>query len=39
MRHDDLSHYPKRTEADESDFVNRRYDDTIEIPAYGVFLG
>ena len=37
--HHDLSHYPKCVEADESDFVNRRYDDTIEIPAYGVFFG
>ena len=37
--HHDLSTYPECIEADESDFINRQYDDTVEIPAYGVFFG
>lgn len=37
--HHDLSTYPKYVESDESDFANRRYDNTVEIPAYGVFFG
>lgn len=38
LRHD-LSNYPNCKESDESDFTNRRYDHTIEIPGYGVFFG
>lgn len=38
--HYDLSNYHDCViESDESDFSNRRYDDTIEIPGYGVFFG
>ena len=37
--HHDLSTYPECIEADEADFINRRYDNTVEIPAYGVFFG
>ena len=37
--HHDLSDYPECVAADESDFSNRQYDNTVEIPAYGVFFG
>ena len=37
--HHDLSNYGECIEADESDFINRQYDNTVEIPAYGVFFG
>ena len=37
--HHDLSTYSECIEADEADFINRRYDNTVEIPAYGVFFG
>ena len=36
--HHDLSDYPECVE-NESDFINRRYDNIVEIPAYGVFFG
>jgi alpha-glucosidase len=34
-----LSNYPKCIEVEQSGFTNRRYDNTVEIPAYGVFFG
>lgn len=37
--HHDVSPYLDCVESDESDFVNRRYGDTVEIPGYGVFFG
>lgn len=37
--HYELSDYPGCVAADESDFSNRQYDNTVEIPAYGVFFG
>ncbi|NEO26180.1 MAG: hypothetical protein F6K03_04605, partial [Kamptonema sp. SIO4C4] len=37
--HFDLSDYPNCEEADEVDFTNRRYEDTVELPGYGVFFG
>ena len=37
--HVDLSQFPPCIEANEPDFVNRRYGDTVEIPGYGVFFG
>lgn len=37
--HYDLSSYPQCLEANESDFINRRYENTVEIPGYGVFFG
>jgi alpha-glucosidase len=37
--HVDLSDYPNCTESDEADFRSRRYENTIEIPGYGVFFG
>lgn len=37
--HYDLSEYGKCEDANESDFNVRRYDNTIEIPGYGVFFG
>jgi alpha-glucosidase len=37
--HIDLSQFPSCLEADESDFVNRTYGNTVEIPGYGVFFG
>ena len=37
--HYELTDYPECVSADESDFINRRYDNTVEIPAYGVFFG
>ncbi|MGB7442427.1 MAG: alpha-glucosidase [Coleofasciculaceae cyanobacterium] len=39
VHYDLSSDYPDFVEADEVDFVNRRYEDTIEIPSYGVFFG
>lgn len=37
--HYELPAYLQCVTSDELDFVNRRYDRTIEIPAYGVFFG
>ncbi|MEB3355294.1 MAG: alpha-amylase family glycosyl hydrolase [Synechococcales bacterium] len=37
--HQDLDAFPPCQEAAGSGFVNRRYEDTIEIPGYGVFFG
>jgi alpha-glucosidase len=37
--HFDLSEFPGCEDANESDFQNRRYEDTIEIAGYGVFFG
>jgi alpha-glucosidase len=37
--HHDLSDYPKCIEVERSGFTNRIYDNTVEIPAYGVFFG
>jgi alpha-glucosidase len=37
--HHDLSDYPKCVEVERSGFTNRIYDQTVEIPAYGVFFG
>lgn len=37
--HYELSDYPRCIAANESDFSNRQYDNTVEIPAYGVFFG
>lgn len=37
--HHDISQYPGCEEADESDFWTRKYEQTIEIPGYGVFFG
>jgi len=37
--HFDLSSYPNCYRADESDFINRRYNGVVEIPGYGVYFG
>ncbi|MBE9127128.1 MULTISPECIES: alpha-glucosidase [unclassified Coleofasciculus] len=37
--HYNLSAYPNCVAADETDFVSRQYDHTIEIASYGVFFG
>jgi len=37
--HHNLEQYSEYVEADESDFFVRRYENTIEIPGYGVFFG
>lgn len=37
--HHDLSVYGKCEDANEVDFNSRRYDNTVEIPACGVFFG
>ncbi|WP_017661102.1 alpha-glucosidase [Baaleninema simplex] len=37
--HFDVSTYPNCREAKEPDFSVRQYDETIELPAYGVFFG
>lgn len=37
--HHDISIYGKCEDANETDFTNRRYDNIIEIPGYGVFFG
>lgn len=37
--HFDLSPFPNCIEADEIDFISRRYKDTVELSSYGVFFG
>jgi alpha-glucosidase len=37
--HYDLSDFDECEDANETDFYNRRYEDTIELPGYGVFFG
>ncbi|PSN11765.1 alpha-glucosidase, partial [filamentous cyanobacterium CCP5] len=35
----DLANHPECKAADETDFQSRRYEDTIELPPYGVYFG
>lgn len=37
--HFDVSAYPECVDANEADFFNRWYDNTVELPGYGVFFG
>lgn len=37
--HYDLSSYPQCVIADEVDFINRQYENMVEIPGFGVFFG